>query len=368
MEIGIYTFGDLPAGTRGADAARRRLDDILAAARLADEAGLHVFGVGEHHRSDYAVSAHAVVLGAIAAQTRRIRLTSAVTILSSADPVRVFEDFATLDLLSGGRAELMAGRGAFVESFPLFGFELQDYDSLFDEKLALLLKMREADRITWQGRHRAALHNAEISPQPTGKLPIWVGAGGTPNSAVRAGQAGLPLNLANIGGEPARFKPFIELYRHTGLQAGHAPTQLRVAVSGHLHVQRDSQRALEEFFPYYARYMLHNLPQRDHGWQVSRQAYEQLASPTGSLFVGSPQQIADKILYEHELFGHQRFLAQLDIGGLPFAKVAGAIELLATEVLPIVRRALGSVSTTHREVGGPMATTPAQPTGTVAPT
>jgi probable LLM family oxidoreductase len=341
MELGIYTFGDLPAGTRGPQAARQRLSEILAAARLADEAGLHVFGVGEHHRSDYAVSAHAVVLGAIAAQTRRIRLTSAVTILSSADPVRVFEDFATLDLLSAGRAELMAGRGAFVESFPLFGLDLHDYDSLFEEKLALLLQLRDRDPISWRGRHRPPLHEAEISPQPLARLPIWIGAGGTPQSAVRAGQAGLPLNLANIGGEPARFKPFIELYRRTGLQAGHAVDTLRVAVSGHLHVQRDSQRAMEEFFPHYAGYMLHNLPQRHSGWQVSRQAYEQLASPTGSLFVGSPQQIADKILYEHELFGHQRFLAQVDIGGLPFAQVAGAIELLATDVLPILRRALG---------------------------
>jgi len=342
LEIGIYTFGDLPAGTRGPQAARQRLQEIVAAARLADEAGLHVFGVGEHHRPDYAVSAHTVVLGAIAAVTRRIRLTSAVTILSSADPVRVFEDFATLDLLSGGRAELMAGRGAFVESFPLFGYALEDYDALYNEKLELMLRLRQSERVSWQGRHRAALHEADVVPRPLAdRLPLWIGAGGTPQSAVRAGQAGLPLNLANIGGEPARFKPFIDLYRETGLQAGHARADLRVAVSGHLHVQRDSQRALDEFFPFYTRYMRHNLPQRDRGPDISRQDYEWLASPRGSLFVGSPQQIADKILYEHELFGHQRFLAQIDIGGLPFPKVAQAIELLATEVLPMVKRALG---------------------------
>lgn len=342
MEIGIYTFGDLPTGTRGPQAAQQRLQEIVAAARLADEAGLHVFGVGEHHRPDYAVSAHTVVLGAIAAVTRRIRLTSAVTILSSADPVRVFEDFATLDLLSGGRAELMAGRGAFVESFPLFGHALEDYDALYNEKLDLLLRLRQSERVSWQGRHRAALHEADVVPRPLADpLPLWIGAGGTPQSAVRAGQAGLPLNLANIGGEPARFKSFIDLYRDTGLRAGHARADLRVAVSGHLHVQKDSQRALDEFFPFYTRYMRHNLPQRDRGPDISRQDYEWLASPRGSLFVGSPQQIADKILYEHELFGHQRFLAQIDIGGLPFPKVAQAIELLATEVLPIVRRALG---------------------------
>lgn len=347
MEIGIYTFGDLPADARGPQAARQRLQDILAAAKLADEAGLHVFGVGEHHRSDYAVSAHTVVLGAIAAVTRRIRLTSAVTILSSADPVRVFEDFATLDLLSGGRAELMAGRGAFVESFPLFGFELEDYEDLYNEKLALLLKLRSDERIHWQGEFRPALHGVEVAPRPlAGTLPVWIGAGGTPQSAVRAGQAGLPLNLANIGGEPARFKPFVELYRQTGLAAGHRADDLKVAISGHLHVQKDSQRAREEFFPHYTHYMRHNLPQRDVGWAISPEAYAQLASPRGSLFVGSPQEIADKILYEHALFGHQRFLAQIDIGGLPFAKVAQAIELLAGEVMPIVHRALGVSSKT----------------------
>ena len=342
MEIGIYTFGDLPAGARGPQAAQQRIEEIVAAAKLADDAGLHVFGVGEHHRSDYAVSAHTVVLGAIAAVTRNIRLTSAVTILSSADPVRVFEDFATLDLLSGGRAELMAGRGAFVESFPLFGFELQDYEALYNEKLELLLKLRSNERISWDGKFRPALDGVEVAPRPVSKkLPVWIGAGGTPQSAVRAGQAGLPLNLANIGGEPARLKPFIDLYRKTGLAAGYGHDELKVAISGHLHVQKESQRAREEFFPHYTHYMRHNLPQRDVGWAISKSDYAQLASPRGSLFVGSPQEIADKILYEHELFGHQRFLAQIDIGGMPFAKVAEVIELLAGDVLPIVRQALG---------------------------
>lgn len=342
MEIGIYTFGDLPAGVRGPAAAQQRLQEILSAARLADEAGLSVFGVGEHHRSDYAVSAHSVVLGAVAAVTRRIRLTSAVTILSSADPVRVFEEFATLDLLSGGRAELMAGRGAFTESFPLFGHDLRDYDSLYEEKLNLLLQLNREERITWQGRHRTALHDAEVAPRPlNGRLPIWIGAGGTPQSAIRAGQLGLPLNLANIGGEPARFKPFIELYRQAGLQAGHARSELKVAVSAHLHLQRDSQQARDQFYPHYQHYLRHNLPQRDRGWAMPRTDYEQLAGPRGCLFVGSPQQIIDKILYEHELFGHHRFLAQVDIGGQPYAQVAESIELLATQVLPVVQRALG---------------------------
>lgn len=340
MELGLYTFGDLPAGTGGGETARRRLSEVLAAAKLADETGLSVFGVGEHHRSDYAISSPAVVLGAVAAVTRRIRLTTAVTILSSADPVRVFEDHATVDLLSSGRAELTVGRGAFVESFPLFGHDLDDYEALYDEKLNLLLRLVAEERVTWQGRFRPALHAAEVAPRPVGtEPPIWVGAGGTPASAVRAGRAGLPLNLANIGGEPARFVPFVELYRRTGLAAGHAPSALKLGISSHLHVGRVSQRARDEFYPYYARYMAHNLPNRDRGWQVTRGDYETLAGPRGALFVGSPQQIVDKILYEHELFGHDRFMAQIDIGGLPFASVATAIELLATAVLPAVRRA-----------------------------
>jgi alkanesulfonate monooxygenase SsuD/methylene tetrahydromethanopterin reductase-like flavin-dependent oxidoreductase (luciferase family) len=221
MEIGIYTFGDLPFGVTGAEAARRRLAEIVAAAKLADEAGLSVFGVGEHHRSDYAISSPAVVLGAIAMATTTIQLTTAVTILSSADPVRVFEDFATVDLLSGGRAELTVGRGAFTESFPLFGYDLHDYDALYIEKLDLLLQLLRSERVTWRGRFRPALHEAEVAPRPFAPCPpIWIGAGGTPASAVRAGETGLPLNLANIGGEPARFKPFIDLYRRAGIEAG----------------------------------------------------------------------------------------------------------------------------------------------------
>ncbi len=339
MELGLYTFGDLPARTGDRDAARKRLTEVVEAARLADQAGLSVFGVGEHHRSDYAISAPAVVLGAIAAVTRNIRLTTAVTILSSADPVRVFEEFSSVDLLSSGRAELTVGRGAFVESFPLFGHELDDYDALYDEKLDLLLQLFARDRVTWRGRFRPALLDAEVAPRPIGIEPqVWIGAGGTPASAVRAGQAGLPLNLANIGGEPARFSPFIDLYRRSGRAAGHEPGRLKVGISSHLHVAKDSWRALDEFYPHYARYMAHNLPNRDRGWQVSRADYEALAGPRGALFVGSPQQVVDKICYEHELFGHDRFMAQIDIGGLPFTAVANAIELLATDVLPAIRR------------------------------
>jgi alkanesulfonate monooxygenase SsuD/methylene tetrahydromethanopterin reductase-like flavin-dependent oxidoreductase (luciferase family) len=292
--------------------------------------------------ADYAISAPTVVLGALAMATKNIRLTTAVTILSSSDPVRIFEEFATVDLLSGGRAELIVGRGAFTESFPLFGYDLDDYDALYIEKLDLLRQALHSERITWQGRFRPALHDAEVAPRPLSpRPPIWIGAGGTPASAVRAGKAGLPLNLANISREPARFKPFIDLYRRSGVEAGHDPADLKVGISSHLHVQKHSQAALDEFYPYYARYIGHNLPNRDRGAQISRRDYDLLAGPRGALFVGSPQQITDKILYEHEMFGHQRFMAQTDIGGLPFAKISNVIELLASEVLPVVQRAIG---------------------------
>ncbi|WP_168787847.1 LLM class flavin-dependent oxidoreductase [Paraburkholderia aromaticivorans] len=344
MEFGIYTFGDLAYGTSDPASARRRIDEIVAAAKFADEAGIDVFGVGEHHRRDFAISAPSVVLAAIAAVTRRMRLTSAVSILSSDDPVRLYQQFATLDLVSVGRAELLVGRGAYIESFPLFGHALADYESLFDEKLALLNAINDEAVVTWEGRHRPAINAAAIMPRPLkGRLPIWIAAGGTPSSAIRAGRAGLPLNLANIGGMPERFVPFIDLYRQSGIEAGHRRETLKVAISGHFHVQRDGQRARDAFFPYYRRYMANNLP-RGHA-EMSRQEYDALASPRGPLFVGSVQEIVDKVLMEHELFGHQRYMAQMDIGGIPFEKVRESIELLATKVAPAVRQALHQTST-----------------------
>ena len=345
MEFGIYTFGDLAHETPDTTKVRNRIDGIVEAAKFADEAGIDVFGVGEHHRRDFAISAPSVVLSAIAAVTRRIRLTSAVSILSSDDPVRLFQQFATLDLVSGGRAELLVGRGAYVESFPLFGYALADYESLFEEKLTLLNAINDGALVTWQGRHRAALSAATIMPRPLrGRLPVWIAAGGTPSSAIRAGRAGLPLNLANIGGMPARFVPFVDLYRQSAIEAGHHPQALKVAISGHFHVQRDARRAREEFFPHYRRYIAYNLP-RGHT-EMSRQEYEALASPHGALFVGSVDEIVDKILMERELFGHQRYMAQMDIGGVPFDKVRESIELLATDVVPAVRRAIGRIKTT----------------------
>jgi probable LLM family oxidoreductase len=341
MEIGLYTFGELtPHGADGKRiSAEQRLKEILAAARLADQAGLAIFALGEHHRLDFSIAATPVVLAAIAQVTRTIRLASAVTILSTADPVKVFEDFATVDLLSGGRVEVIAGRGVFTESFPLFGYDLADQDQLFAEKLDLLLKLNAAERVTWQGRFRPALKDAPIPPRPVqGRLPIWVGTGGTPGSAVRAGALGLPLALANIGLPPAQLAPHVELYRRTGTQAGHRAADLKVAVASHLHVQKNSQDAMDTFYPHYAGYFRNHTPDRYRAREISLSDYEKLASPEGALFVGSPQQIIDKILYEHRLFGHQRFIAQIDIGGLPYAKVADVIELLATEVVPVIRR------------------------------
>lgn len=341
MEIGLYSFGErLPDLRTGkVKDARERLAEMIQAAKLADAAGLDVFAVGEHHRPDMAVSAAPVVLGAMAQATERIRLASAVTVLSTSDPVLVFEEFATVDLISNGRAEIIAGRGAFVESFPLFGYDLKDYDALFAEKIELLLQLNETERVTWNGHFRAALSEAEISPRPAqGKLPIWIGVGGTPQSAVRAGMLGTPMMLAIIGGAPAQFKPLVELYRHTGTEAGHAMSELKVGVSSHFHVQKDSQKAREEFYPYYANYFGVISRSRGREIQVTRSDFEQLASLRGALFVGSPQEIIDKLMYQYEVFKHQRFMGQFDIGGLPFAKATAAIELLAAEVAPVVRR------------------------------
>ena len=341
FELGLYTFGDLTPDpqTGKSISAQQRLSEILAAAKLAEAAGLDVFAVGEHHRLDMAVSAPPVVLAAIAAITQRVRLASAVTILSTADPVRVFEDFATVDLISGGRAELIAGRGVFTESFPLFGYDVADSDDLFAEKLGLLLSLNASERVTWQGRFRTPLSDAPIPPRPAqSRLPIWVGTGGTQRSIERAGTLGLPLSLANISLPPKQLAPLAHLYRRVGTAAGHGAAQLPMSVATHLHVQDNSQDALNDFYPYYAGYFFHHTPSQYRAQEITRAQYDERAGPRGAIFVGSPQQIIDKILYERELFAHHRFLAQIDIGGLPFAKVAQVIELFATKIAPVIRR------------------------------
>jgi probable LLM family oxidoreductase len=346
MELGLYSFAEAtpdPVTGRVVTSAER-LRDLLEEIELADQVGLDVFGVGEHHRPDYVVSAPAVVLAAAAARTKRIRLTSAVTVLSSDDPVRVFQDFATLDLLSGGRAEIMAGRGSFIESFPLFGQDLDEYDDLFSEKLDLLLKLREEVRVSWSGKHRPALTDLGVYPRPVqNPLPVWIAVGGTPQSVARAGALGLPLALAIIGGAPERFVPLIELYRNAAERAGHDPERLPVGINSHGFIADSTEQAAEDAFPPYAEVMTRI--GRERGWPpATRQRFDAERSKRGALLVGSVQEVAEKILFEHALFRNQRFLLQLSVGTMPHRKIMHAIELLGTQVAPVVRRELGSVA------------------------
>jgi probable LLM family oxidoreductase len=352
MEIGLYTFAELSPDPRTGQAItpQKRVRDLIEEIELADQLGLDVFGVGEHHRPDFVVSSPAVILGAAAMRTERIRLSSAVTVLSSDDPVRVFQDFATVDLLSGGRAEIMAGRGSFIESFPLFGYDLDDYDELFAEKLELLLKLREAETVTWSGRHRPALQEAGVYPRPVqDPLPIWLAVGGTPNSIVRAASLGLPLALAIIGGSPERFVPLVELYRQAATEAGHPG--LPAGINSHTYVADSSRRAADEFFPAYAGMM--NRIGRERGWSpMTRQQFDELRGLRGALVVGSPDEVVEKLLFQHELFGHQRFMAQVSVGHLPHANAMRAIELLGTEVMPAVRAELKRRSSTASAASG----------------
>jgi probable LLM family oxidoreductase len=343
FEFGIYTLGDLSVDplTGKPVPASRRMKEIIAAAKLADEAGLDVFGVGEHHRLDFVATSPAVVLAAIASVTKRIRLTSATTVLGTSDPVRVFEDFATLDLLSDGRAELIAGRGAYTESFPLFGYELADYRELFLEKLQLLLELNANERLSWSGRLRTPLLNAEIAPRPLQqRLPVWIGVGGTPSSAELAGTLGDGMALAILGGDPARFKPLVDAYKAAAAAAGKPPERQRVAITSHGFIAATSQAAREQFYPHYASYLSAFMGGATGGGALTRGQFEQLAQPGQALAVGSPAEIVEKLLAQHELFGHTRFIAQFDIGAVPYERVAASIELLATKVAPVVRAAI----------------------------
>ena len=338
MELGIYTFAERTRDPRTGHVVSpdQRLRDLLEEIELADQVGLDVFGVGEHHRADFAVSAPAIVLAAAAERTSRIRLTSAVSVLSSDDPVRVFQQFSTLDLLSGGRAEIMAGRGSFIESFPLFGYDLDDYDELFAEKLDLLLALRARERVTWSGRHRPPIEDRGVYPRPLqDPLPVWIAVGGTPHSVVRAGALGLPMALAIIGGTPERFAPLAELHRRAAREAGHGIPAM--SVNSHGFIADTSQQAADDAFPPFATMM--NRIGRERGWApMNRAAFDATLGLRGANFVGSPQQVIDKILFQHEVFGHQRFLMQFSVGTLPHAKVMRAIELFGTEVAPVVRR------------------------------
>ncbi|MBC7895741.1 MAG: LLM class flavin-dependent oxidoreductase [Cytophagaceae bacterium] len=346
MELGIYTFAvNAPDPATGESiSAEQRMKNLLEEVELADQVGLDVFGIGEHHRPDFVVSTPAVVLAAAAARTKRIRLTSAVTVLSSDDPVRVFQEFATVDLISGGRAEIMAGRGSFIESYPLFGYDLNDYDALFAEKLDLLLTLRKGTQVTWRGKHRASINNRGVYPRPVqDPMPVWIAVGGTPESVVRAGTLGLPLAVAIIGGAPARFTELVDLYREAGREAGHDPATLKVSINSHGFVADTSKAAADAAWPPYLDTM--GRIGRERGWPPpTRARYEAERSPQGALLVGDPQEVVDKILYEHELFRMDRFLMQFSVGSMPHASMMRAIELFGTHVAPAVRRELGVVT------------------------
>lgn len=340
MELGIYTFGDHNPNpiTGEAVAPKDKLRQTIELAKLADELGLDVFAVGEHHRPDMAISSPAVVLAAAAEATERIRLSSATTVLNTLDPVRVYEDFATLDLLSGGRAEIIAGRGSFTENFDLFGYDMADYDALFAEHLDLLLQIDRSDRLTWKGRFRPALNEAEVSPRAQRPIPIWLGVGGTPQSFMRAGRLGLPLNIAILGG-PARFAPLANLYRSAAAQAGHPGSGVRVAVSSHGHLGPDGDQAREEHWELYSRNMRKGLRNRFPGQEIPRNHYDSETGPHGGIFSGDAKETIAKIKWERDLLGIDRLLLQFDFGGVPFGHVKRSVELLGTEVLPEIRKA-----------------------------
>lgn len=342
MELGIYTFVELQADPRTGERRDpvQRMRDVVEEMALADELGLDVFAIGEHHRPDFIVSAPAVVLAAGAARTKNIRLSSAVSVISSDDPIRVFQDFATLDLLSGGRAEIMAGRGSFTESFPLFGYDLADYDDLFVEKLQLLLAVRDNEVVEWPGgRFTAPVPGLTVYPRPAqSPIPVWLAVGGNPPSAIRAGTLGLPMAVAIIGGMPERFAGFVELFRRAASEAGHDPLP-PVSINSHGFIADSSQDAMDTAAPSAIAAM--NRIGRERGWQpMSRAEYEESATLRGANFVGSPQQIIDKILFQHEIFQHDRFLLQMSIGSVPHEKMMRSLELFATEVAPTIRKEL----------------------------
>ncbi|HQQ97012.1 MAG TPA: LLM class flavin-dependent oxidoreductase [Cyclobacteriaceae bacterium] len=346
MEIGLYTFADVAPDRKPGNATNthQRVKDVLEEIQLADQLGLDVFALGEHHRPDYAVSSPAVLLAAAAAVTKNIKLSSAVTVLSSDDPVRVFQSFATLDQISDGRAEIMIGRGSFIESFPLFGYDLNDYDALFSEKLDLLMKINQHEVVSWKGKMRPPLDHLGVYPRPLqDKLPIWLAVGGTPASAIRAAKLNLPMALAIIGGMPERFVPFVNIYKDAAVQLGRDRASLPLGINTHVYVAPSSQQASDEYYPTYAAMMTRI--GRERGWpSLTREQFEANRSPRGYLMVGSVQEVIDKMLMEYELFQHTRFLAQMSVGTVPHKNILKSIELFGTQVVPSVRKAIGNTT------------------------
>lgn len=341
MELGISMFGDVHIGTNGeAQPAQLRLKELIEEIKLMDEVGLDFFGIGEHHRPDYAVSSPEIILASAATATKRIKLGSAVSVLSSSDPVKLYQNFATIDLLSGGRAELVAGRGSFIESFPLFGYSLSDYDALFEEKLDLLLKINKQNPITWKGKFRPPLENQLILPRAVDdNLDIWVAVGGTPESVVRAAKYGIPVIFAIIGGNPAHFKPLFDYYKELYLHYGHDINQLKTGVHMHAFFGDDSKQTADDYFPFYAAQM--DRIGRSRGWPTyQRRQYDEGRKKNGHLIIGDAAEAVDKILQVHELFGLTRFSAHIDVGGPSHASLMKAIEIFGAHIAPKIRTAL----------------------------
>lgn len=339
MELGISTFGEVHAdnGPGNAVNANKRVQELLEEVKLADEVGLDLYAFGEHHRADFVVSAPEIMMAAAAAITKNIKLSSSVTVLSSADPVRTFQNFATVDLISNGRAEMIAGRGSFIESFPLFGYDLDDYDTLFTEKLDLLLKINKQVHVSWTGKHRASINNQGIYPRPLQpSIPIWLGVGGTPASAKRAGTLNLPMIIAILGGSPAQFLPFVNLYREAAQKAGHDVDKLQLGISSQFYVADDADQAADEFYPSYEKLM--NRVGKDRGWTPMSRGQFEYSRENGPLIVGSAQQAIDKIMAQYHIFHNTRFLAQLVTGFTPHKQILKAIEIYGTQVAPVVRK------------------------------
>lgn len=342
MELGIGMFGDLILNreTREYEPAGQRLNEIIEEVKLADELGIDVFQMGEHHRSDYAVSSPEIILAALATVTRRIKLASGVNVLSSADPVKVYQDFSMIDLLSNQRAEITAGRGSFIESFPLFGYDLQDYNELFNEKLELLLKLTREEVVTWNGKFRAPLVDQTIYPRPGREIPVWIAVGGTPASVTRAARLGLPIVFAIIGGQTRQFLPLIEYYKENYLRHGHDPSKMQIAVHSHTFVADSEQEVLDSYYPYYVAQM--DKIGRERGWAggYTIEQFKGGMSPHGALYMGEPNQIADKIIATTEMFGINRFVAHVDVGGPTHKQLMKSIELFGDKVMPQVKKAL----------------------------